>query len=95
MQTKRVGTVTSGFTLVAAGIVFLIYTLVPRTIILTQVLRFWPVVLISLGIELVVKSFKKDDNQYKYDFASVIMMLLCIAFAFACEISRQAMLRLT
>lgn len=92
MHSKRVGTVTAGVTLVAAGIVYLIYTLVPRTMILIQSLKFWPVILISLGVEIVIKAFRKDDEGYRYDFASVIMMLLCIGFAFVCEIGRQAML---
>lgn len=92
MKNKRVGTLTSGITLVAAGIIFLIYTLVPRTTILIQSFKFWPIILISLGVETLIKATRKEGDGYKFDFASVLMMLLCLLFAFACEISRQAML---
>lgn len=92
MQNRRVGTLTSGLVLVAAGIVFLVHTLVPRTMILIQSLRFWPIVLISLGVEVLIKAVRKKEDGYRYDFASVIMMLLCIVFAFACEIARQTAL---
>lgn len=94
MQTKprRVGTLTAGLTLILLGVILLIYTFYPNLAVLEIALRLWPLVLILLGIELLCVRFDKNQPEpsVKIDFASILIMLLCIGFAFFCEFSRLA-----
>ena len=85
---RRIGTLTSGLSLIAAGIVFLLNTLIPNANILEIALAFWPLVLIMLGIEIIVSCAKKEVNR-GYDLVSVVLVGMSVAFAFACEIARQ------
>ncbi len=95
MQTKprRVGTLTAGLTLILLGVVLLLYTFFPDLAVLETALRLWPLILILLGIELLCVRFDKGQPEsVKIDFAAVLMMLLCIGFAFFCEFVRMGLL---
>ncbi len=91
-KTHRVGTLTAGLTLVLLGAAFMFYTFLPDLRILEIALRLWPLVLILLGGEMLFLSFKKEPGAVKIDFASVILMLRVVAFAFGCEGVRQYLL---
>lgn len=85
---RRVGTLTAGLSLIAIGICFILYTLVPQLVSLEYLLRLWPVILISLGLELVLLKFDREDRPVKFDFAAVLLSLVCVGFGFCCEIAR-------
>lgn len=91
-KTRRVGSFTAGLTLVLLGAALMVYTFFPNLQILEITLRFWPLSLILLGAELLLLSFRKEEIAVKVDFASVIMMLLVVGFAFCCEFARQYLL---
>ena len=52
IQTRRVGSVTFGLTLICFGIMFLIHIVVPA-LRYDIIFRMWPIVFILLGIETV------------------------------------------
>ena len=85
MTEKRIGTLTCGVSLVAFGIIFIIMNFAPNAIDLLSILRFWPVILILLGIEVLIASFSKKACAKKYDFGSFIIMLLMLGAAFSME----------
>ncbi|MEG0751213.1 MAG: DUF5668 domain-containing protein [Oscillospiraceae bacterium] len=94
-RSRRIGTLTVGLALIVLGIVFIAFTFFPNSEWLEFSLRFWPLILISLGAELLCVRFSKgEDNQMKVDFGSVMLMLLCVGFAFCCEGARQVLLAL-
>ncbi len=91
---RRIGTFTAGFSLILLGAALLFYTFFPNYAVLEIALRLWPVILILLGIELLCMRFSNAEQPLRIDFASVLLMILCIGFAFACEIGRFALLYL-
>lgn len=75
----RVGTITSGTALIVFGFLFLLHVLVP-TINFIFIFRFWPVILIMLGIEILVGNYKKSTT-FVYDKGSIILMVILMFFA--------------
>ena len=68
---RRVGTVTLGITLVAAGILMLVSLFWPE-VDLRGVMRLSPLILVSLGVEALLSARK--GGAVKYDWVG---MLLC------------------
>lgn len=58
MAAKRVGSVTFGLTLVTFGVMFLLSAFI-KSFNYLDVIKFWPVIFISLGIEMLVHAFSK------------------------------------
>ncbi len=88
MHTRRIGTITAGITMMACGIVFIIHIFLRSSAFLGTVLSFWPLIVIVLGAELLLSRFSKRGVEYTVDFASVVLMFLCVLFAFFCEAAR-------
>lgn len=74
---RRVGTVACGLVLVIAGSLLLVRMLVPG-FDLTTVLKFSPVVLIVLGIEVLIYS-ARPDVALRYDFLSILACVFILA----------------
>ncbi len=84
MKTRRVGSVTLGVFLTAVGALFALYTAIPG-FDLRLVVSFWPLLLISLGAEVLIGNAKAHQRgeELKIDGGAVLLMaLVCIA-AFA------------
>jgi uncharacterized membrane protein HdeD (DUF308 family) len=90
MRIRRVGAVTSGLALIAVGAVFIVAVFWDSREFLLGVLRFWPVLLISLGIEVLAAAYSKNGSERRYDVASIALMFFCLVFAFGCEAARIA-----
>ncbi|MDE6387686.1 MAG: DUF5668 domain-containing protein [Lachnospiraceae bacterium] len=82
VQTRRVGSLTFGVTLVCYGILFLVHTFVPM-IRYSYIFRCWPIVFILLGSEILVENHKCKTKEWKmvYDFPAVIMLGVMLLFA--------------
>lgn len=80
-NTRRIGSITLGITLVLCGAVYLMQMIIPGLNYFV-ILRFWPVVLIILGIEILIENnrSKSTDVHFIYDFASIIMIMATGAF---------------
>ncbi|MHC6181403.1 LiaI-LiaF-like domain-containing protein [Clostridium sp. JNZ X4-2] len=75
---RRVGTFTSGIMLIVFGTMFLIH-IVFKNIDYNFIISLWPVILISLGIEIIAAYAINKDEKIKYDIGAIaIVMMLCI-----------------
>lgn len=73
---RRVGTLTFGIVLVIAGIL-LCFSIFTGIVELRAIVRFWPVVFIILGAEILIYSFKKDV-QIKYDVWGILLTMFIV-----------------
>lgn len=88
MAAKRVGSVTFGLTLVVFGVMFLLSAFI-KSFNYLDVIKFWPVIFISLGIEMLVHAFSKDAEKAKLDVPSCIMT--CVLMLFQCALPAHSM----
>lgn len=81
-RTHRVGTVTCGLVLILYGILFLVRMALPA-INYRWIFECWPIVLIFLGVEILLGCIGKnaEKTNFKYDFGSVLIILLMMLFS--------------
>lgn len=82
-KTRRVGTLAFALVLILAGVLLMVYQIVP-TFNLLQIVKFSPVILIVLGIEMLVYS-AKPDVLVKFDWLAMLgtAFTLCVVGAAA------------
>lgn len=82
-KTRRVGTLAFAMVLILAGVLLMVYQIVP-TFNLLQIVKFSPVILIVLGIEMLVYS-AKPDVLVKFDWLAMLgtAFTLCVVGAAA------------
>ena len=80
-KTRRVGTLAFALVLILAGVLLMVYQIVP-TFNLLQIVKFSPVILIVLGIEMLVYS-AKPDVLVKFDWLAMLgtAFTLCVVGA--------------
>lgn len=83
MQSRRVGTLTLGILLIVLGIIYFLITVfnIPLE---KKILEFWPLILVSLGTEVLVLNniALKKDMTLKYDFISFMLIIIMLFFSF-------------
>jgi len=79
MRRFRVGTISMGITLIAFGIILLV-SQVDRMFAVQQIMKWWPVILIILGIETLAYVYmsKEEEAKVKYDIFSIFIVGLII-----------------
>ena len=82
MRSRRIGSVTLGLTLIVFGVLFFLSIFI-KNLDYMYVIKFWPVIFIFLGIEMLVAAFSKRAERAKVDIPSCIMTLLLIGFSMA------------
>ena len=87
-RTHRVGAITAGASLVGFGIVFLLQQFLALDFVF--IIKFWPLILISLGAEVIVSSFM-EEGRYKYDKGAIAIIILMMGFAFLMATATEAM----
>ena len=82
-KTRRVGTLAFALVLILAGVLLMLYQIVPAFNLL-QIVKFSPVILIVLGIEMLVYS-TKPDVLVKFDWLAMLgtAFTLCVVGAAA------------
>lgn len=82
-KTRRVGTLAFALVLILAGVLLMVYQLVPRFNLL-QIVKFSPIILVVLGIEMLVYS-TKPDVLVKFDWLAMLgtAFTLCVVGAAA------------
>ena len=65
-KVRRVGSIAFALVLIAAGVLLIVYQFVPQFDLL-KILKFSPVILIALGIEMLVYS-ARPDVKVKFDW---------------------------
>lgn len=76
-KTRRLGLLTMGFCLVAAGVVLLLAAFLPN-LDYAFIARLSPVVLVLLGIEVLVGTVRHKGERLRVDFLSVVLCMLLI-----------------
>ena len=77
---RRVGTLTSGILLVMFGIMFLL-RLVTTNINILLIASLWPLILVSVGIEIIVAYIINKEEKMQYDFSAMILVIILAFFA--------------
>lgn len=92
IRIHRVGSVTFGIVLVITGVIFLMQQFIPN-VDYSMIFRFWPVILIGLGIEVLLGSRQKnvevldeegkvvEQNKVIYDVPAIILTVILIFFS--------------
>ncbi|MCX8074459.1 MAG: hypothetical protein N2749_02595 [Clostridia bacterium] len=75
---KRIGTYTFGFTLILIGISIIVQTFFDYNVF-RYILMLWPVVFITLGIEVLINS-RKSNVSLQYDVFSILMVFVILFF---------------
>lgn len=82
-RTHRVGTITTGVSMMVFGIMFLVH-LTFGALSYTMIFSFWPIILIGLGAELLFSNFSK--TKIIYDKASIFLTIVMSFFAMSMAI---------
>ena len=77
---RRVGTLTAGIVLVVFGIMFLL-RLVTSNINIILIASLWPLILVSVGIEIIVAYIINKEEKMQYDFSAIILVVILAFFA--------------
>lgn len=82
MKTKRVGSVTCGLTFLSFGILLLLHSLF-QMISLNLIFKLWPLILISIGIEMLISTLhsKKEEFKFIYDTGAIILLFTLTFFS--------------
>ncbi|KAB3530550.1 LiaF transmembrane domain-containing protein [Alkaliphilus serpentinus] len=77
MRQWRVGTLSMGLTLIVLGITLLL-SMINGYEIASYVIKFWPVILIVIGVEILLYIYlsKEESPKVKYDGFSIFMIIL-------------------
>lgn len=103
IRIRRVGSVTFGIVLVITGVIFLLQQLFPN-LNYVIIFRFWPVILIGLGIEVLLGSRQKnvevlneegkiiEQSKIVYDVPAIILTIVLIFFSIFMAMMNWALL---
>ena len=81
MRQWKVGTISMGLLLIILGLLLLGNTI--WDIAITDFITYaWPIILILLGLEVLIYSFFKKDGPLKFDFFSILILILALMFTF-------------
>ncbi|SDX09873.1 DUF4097 and DUF4098 domain-containing protein YvlB [Marininema mesophilum] len=77
MRKWRVGSLSSGLLLILLGALLLAssFGVVP---FLATIIKYWPIILILLGIEVVAFQFLKKEGKIQYDGISILIVILIV-----------------
>ena len=78
MQERKVGTVTLGTGLIVFGILFILHDFFPD-LSYNLIFRFWPLVFISLGIEVLLSA--RREGTMVFSITSVVLLFIILFFA--------------
>lgn len=88
IMTHRVGTLTLGITMLAIGILYFV-RIFWSGIDAVWICRFWPVIFIMLGIEILFANMQKGI-QIVYDKAGIFLVFALTFFAFCLAAVQRA-----
>ena len=77
-RTHRVGSVTTGLSLIVFGILFVVH-MFTGIMSYEMIFRLWPFMIIGLGVELLISNYLTD--KIVYDKAAIFLMIMTSFFA--------------
>ena len=83
MQGRRVGTLTLGGVFIIVGVLYLLINIFNFPINFA-IVKFWPLALISLGVEVLIYRYysSKSDSVVKFDILSIFLIMVVLIFSF-------------
>lgn len=88
MREHKVGTFTLGCMLVVFGILFLLHTF-GEVVSYTLIFHCWPVILISLGIEILFSVYGRKQL-IRYDKGAIVLLMVLTLFSMGMAVADQA-----
>lgn len=92
MRKFKVGELSLGIVLVTIGIVVIIGNFIDSQLAI-KIIRWWPIIIILLGIEIIVYSLKRNSYNIKFDgfsiFAIILIILISIGMFIICNIEEN------
>lgn len=90
MRTWRVGTLSMGIVLLVTGL-GLLYAQINEKIVLDWAAKWWPLIFILLGAEVLWQSWQANKNNVKvsYDILSVFIIIILLGFGLTMEALRE------
>lgn len=82
MKIRRIGSITCGGLLVLFGILFLLHIFLPM-LSYRLIFQLWPLILVSLGVEMLLSNRKSKEQQCQYDGGAIALTLILAFFAMA------------
>ena len=89
IKNRRVGTLTAGACMIIFGLLFLLRLAIPA-LTLRLIVSFWPLVLIFLGIEIIIAYVRNKEGQIRYDFGSVVLIIVLAVFTACMAVAQMA-----
>ncbi len=89
IKNRRVGTLTAGASMIIFGLLFLLRLAIPA-MTLWLIVSFWPLVLIFLGIEIIIAYVRNKEGQMRYDFGSVVLIIVLAVFTACMAVAQMA-----
>ncbi|KAJ51981.1 hypothetical protein BD780_004263 [Clostridium tetanomorphum] len=80
MRQWKVGSLTLGLTLVLIGIMFMIGNIIDMSL-LGNLIRFWPIILILLGIEILCSGYMSQKNNEKLKLSGTSIFMFFVLFS--------------
>lgn len=92
IRIRRVGSVTFGIVLIVTGVLFLVHLFLPR-LDYRMVFQFWPLILITLGVEVLFGSRQKtyevrnekgqiiEQSKVIYDVSAIVLTFVLTGFS--------------
>ena len=71
------------------GLLFLLRLAIPA-LTLRLIVSFWPLVLIFLGIEIIIAYVRNKEGQIRYDFGSVVLIIVLAVFTACMAVAQMA-----
>lgn len=81
-----VGRYSAGFTLIGAGAAYLASLF--NLITLHDIIKFWPVILMLIGVELLIGAFISKGEKINYDWLSLLLMFIMFFFSLGMAIAQ-------
>ncbi|MBE6032190.1 MAG: hypothetical protein E7224_03250 [Clostridiales bacterium] len=81
LANRRVGTLTLGVVLIGSGTAGLLHLIDPTFMDFNYYIRWWPVILILLGIEVLLAWIFSKGDKLRYDGWAVVLMVCMLVFA--------------
>lgn len=90
MRTRRVGTLSMGIVLLVTGL-GLLYAQINEKLVLDWAAKWWPLIFILLGAEVLWQSWRanKNDIKFSYDVLGVFIIIILLGFGLTMDALRE------
>ncbi len=84
VRTHRVGSITTGATMVVFGVLFVLHTIFD-IVSYSHIFSLWPLILIGLGVELIISNL--GEKKIVYDKGAIVILIVMTFFVIGLAIT--------